>query len=231
MKTRIGFAALALVLIAVVVTWGAAPAEAIVVQETMDVRAHGTVAPDFTDMAHIHLIWATGSSAPGYHDRGALKLDGGAAVVGQPLPFDVTFPVTYAVSDPWLTWVIVGVYHETDPDTVSVAMEPEENPQDGHWENYFDDTEAAVHGYLVTEDVNALATWLTTEGVMDASFFSCDLGALPADETNAVIRNFTGVVVHGAAGHTLEDAAAAIPEPCGLGVVGLAMLAARRKRN
>ena len=231
MKTRKRLAALALMLTAVLVTWGAAPAEAIIVQETMNVRAHGTIAPTFTDMAHIHLVWATGSSAPGYHDRGALKLDGGAAVVGQPLPFDVTFPVTYAVSDPWLTWVIVGTYDETDPDSVSVAMEPEDNPAVGHWEDYFDDTEAAVHGYLVGDDAGSLAAWLTTEGVMDASFFSCDLGALPADETNAVIRNFTGVVVHGAAGHTLEDAAAAIPEPAGLGLIGLAMLAARRRRN
>ena len=211
----------------------AAPAGAIIVpEETMNVRAHGTVAPSVTDMAHIYLVYATGSSAPGYHDRGAIKLGDGAVTVGQPMPFDVTFPVSYAVSDPWLTWVIVGTYHETDPESVSVAMEPEDNPQDGHWEDYFDSaTEAVVHGYLISEDAGSLAAWLTSEGVMDASFFSCDLGALPADETNAVIRNFSGVVVHGTAGHVLEDAGLAIPEPAGLGLIGLAMLALRTKRR
>lgn len=210
----------------------AAPAGAVVIlEEAMNVRAHGTIAPDFTDMAHIHLIYATGSSAPGYYDRGAIKLGDGAAAVGQPMPFDVTFPVSYDVSDPWLTWVIVGTYHETNPDSVSVAMEPEDNPQDGHWEDYFDDTEAAVHARLISEDAGALAAWLTTEGVMDPSFFSSDLAALPADETNAVIRNFSGVVVHGTAGHVLEDAGPVVPEPGCVALIGLAMLMTRRKRG
>ncbi len=212
----------------------AAPAGAgIILEGAMNVRAHGTIAPDFTDMAHIHLIYATGSSAPGYYDRGAIKLGDGGATVGQPLPFDVTFPVTYDVSDPWLTWVIVGTYHETNPDSVSVAMEPEDNPQDGYWEDYFDAaTEAAVHGYLVSEDAGALATWLTSEGVMDPSFFSCDLGALPADETSAVIRNFSGIVVHGTAGHVLEDAGPVITEPDSLALwmLGCAGLVRRKRR-
>ena len=64
---------------------------------------------------------------------------------------------------------------------------------------------------------------------MDPSFFSCDLGALPADESSAVIRNFTGLFVHGTAGHVIETA---IPEPgsWALWVLGLAGLARKRRK-